>query len=103
LKLGICWDLFASFQPVLILICLSFRLSRFFDFHVMKLFRIKDIATFQALDVFCVFVPGDNSNPWVFAGGNHCFSRFGILVLFPQIVASFQAISNGFFGESLRS
>jgi len=55
----------------------------------MKLFGIKDIATFQALNIFGVFVPGDNSNPWMFAGGNHFFDRFEISMLFPQIVATF--------------
>lgn len=83
-------ELLARFQPLLILICVIFRLScRFFDCHVMKLFGIKDIATFQALNIFGVFVPGDNSNPWMFAGGNHFFDRFEISMLFPQIVATF--------------
>ena len=81
--------LFASFQFVLVLIRVILRLGRLLDFHVVKLFGIKDIATFQALHVFRVFVSGDNSNPWVFAGGNHCFSRFEISMLFPQIVAAF--------------
>jgi len=37
----------------------------------MKLFRIKYIAAFKALDKFCVFVAGNDANPGVFAGGNH--------------------------------
>jgi len=69
----------------------------------MKLFGIKDIATFQALNIFGVFVPGDNSNPWMFAGGNHFFDRFEISMLFPQIVATFLAISNRFLVNLLHS
>jgi len=46
-------------------------LGGFFDFHVVKLLGIKDFATFQALDELRVFVPGDNSNSRVFAGGGH--------------------------------
>jgi len=43
----------------------------FFYHHVVKFFRIKDFATFQALNKFGVFVPGDNSYSWMFAGGCH--------------------------------
>lgn len=42
-----------------------------FDFHVAKFFGIKYFATFQALDEFAFFVAGNDSNPWVFAGGSH--------------------------------
>ena len=52
-----------------------FLLDRFFDCHIVKLFGIKYIPTFKALDKFGVFVPGDNSNPGVFAGGNHCIQH----------------------------
>ena len=58
----------------LVIRSLVFLLGRFLDCHVVKFFRIEDIATFQALNIFGVFVAGNNSNPWVFAGGNH---RFG--------------------------
>jgi hypothetical protein len=37
----------------------------------VKFLGIEDIATFQAFNILGVFVSGDNSNPRVFAGGNH--------------------------------
>lgn len=55
----------------------SFLIGIFFLFggllnrHVMKLFRIKDIAALKTLDIFRVLMAGDNSNPGVFAGGSH--------------------------------
>jgi hypothetical protein len=47
------------------------RFDGFFDFHVVKLFGIKDFATFQTLDKLRVFVSGNNSYSRVFAGGGH--------------------------------
>src|ERR1700722_234815 len=44
-----------------------------FDRHVVKFFRIKDIPAFEALHVFRVLLAGNDSNPWVFAGGNHFY------------------------------
>ena len=46
-------------------------LDRLFNFHVVKLFRIKHIATFKALNKFRVFKAGNDANLRVFAGGNH--------------------------------
>jgi hypothetical protein len=66
----------------------------FFDRHIVKFFGIEDIATFQAFNIFRVFESGDNSYPWVFAGGNHCVWQVWIWKLLPQIVASFSTISN---------
>ena len=43
----------------------------FFNFHIVKLFRIKDFTTFQALDVLRVFVSGNDSYPGVFTDGWH--------------------------------
>jgi hypothetical protein len=60
-----------------------FRLSGFFNLHVTELVGVKDVATLQALDILGVFVPGNNSYPWVLADGCH---RFGIgldKLLFP--------------------
>ncbi len=48
-----------------------FRFGGFFDFHITKLFGIKDFATLQAFDKFNVFVPGDNAHSRVFADGRH--------------------------------
>ncbi|MFZ0306440.1 MAG: hypothetical protein WAL75_27385 [Terracidiphilus sp.] len=48
-----------------------FSLDGVFDFHVAKLFGIKNFATIQALDEFTVFVAGYDTNPGVFAGGSH--------------------------------
>ena len=52
-----------------------FFLRRFFNRHVVKLFRIKDIATFKTLNIFRVFVAGNNSYPRMFAGGDHLFMK----------------------------
>jgi len=54
-----------------------------FNLHVAELVGVKDLATLQALDIFGVFVPGNDSYPGVFADGGH---RFGIgldKLLFP--------------------
>ena len=58
---------------LLLVVCGTFLggFGGFFDRHIMELFGIKDFATFQALDEFTVFVPGDDSYPGVFAGGRH--------------------------------
>ncbi len=52
--------------------------SGFFDLHVAELFRVKDLATLQALDKLGVFVPGNDTYLWVLADGCH---RFGISCL----------------------
>ena len=41
------------------------------NFHIAELFRVKDLTTFQAFDKLRVFMPGDDSNLGVSAGGNH--------------------------------
>jgi len=61
----------------------------------VKFLGIEDIATFQAFNILGVFVSGDNSNPWVFAGGNHRIGQDWIWKLLPQIVATFSTNSNG--------
>jgi hypothetical protein len=48
-----------------------FGVGGVFNFHVAKLFGIKDFTTIQTLDKFRVFVAGYDSNPGVFAGGSH--------------------------------
>jgi hypothetical protein len=50
-----------------------FGFSVLFKLHVSKFFGVKDFATLQALDKLGVFVPGNDSNPGVFAGGSHRF------------------------------
>ena len=45
--------------------------SGVFNLHVAELFGVKDLATFQALDKFGVFLPGDDSYSGVSAGGCH--------------------------------
>ncbi len=59
-------------------------LGRFFDFHVTELFRVKNLATFQALDVFGVVVPGNNSNFRMLTNGRHRSREHRNLPLFPQ-------------------
>jgi hypothetical protein len=54
-----------------------FGFGGFFDLHVVKLFGVKDIATFQAFDIFRVFLPGDNTYAWVFADGGHGVDSIG--------------------------
>ena len=63
--------------------------DRFFDRHIVKLFGVKDFATLQAFDKLCVFMPGDDSYPGVFAGGGHRFFIRWNRMLFPPIVAAF--------------
>jgi hypothetical protein len=65
------------------------KISGFFNCHIVKLFRIKDFTTFQALDVLRVFVSGNDSYPGMFAGGRHRIVFRGIRMLFPPIVAAF--------------
>ena len=56
--------------------------SSLFNLHVTKLFGVKDLATFLAFDKLCVFMPGDDSDPGVFAGGCHLsWETFGIEAL----------------------
>jgi hypothetical protein len=67
-----------------------------FNLHVAELFGVKDLATFQALDKFGVFVPGNDSYPGVFADGGHHLEIGWIKYSFRQIVAVFSTIWNGF-------
>jgi hypothetical protein len=48
-----------------------FGLDRFFDFHVVKFFGVKDFATLQTLDKLHVVVPGDDTYSWMFADRCH--------------------------------
>ena len=43
----------------------------FFNLHVTELFGVKNFATLQALDILGVFVPGNDSYPWVLAEVSH--------------------------------
>lgn len=65
----------------------------FFNRHVMKFLGVKDFAAFQALNKFCVFVPGDDSYPGVFANGRHRFAIREVWMLFPPIAAVFSTKS----------
>ena len=66
-------------QAVLLIFGLFFfLLGRFFNRHVVKLFRIKHIATVETLHKLGVFVAGNDSNPGMFAGGNHRLEQAGI-------------------------
>ena len=58
-------------QRARLLLIFFFLLGRFLDRHIVKFFGIKYIPALKALDELGVFVSGDNSNPGVFAGGNH--------------------------------
>ena len=55
----------------LLVVFLRFLLDGLFDSHVVKFFRIKYIATLQALNVLGIFMSGNNSDSRVFAGGSH--------------------------------
>ena len=48
-----------------------FGSSRLFNLHIAKLFGIEDFATLQALDKLGVFVPGNDPDFGMFAGGCH--------------------------------
>lgn len=43
----------------------------FFAFHVFVLDGIEDVAAGLALDIFCVFIAGDDAHDGVFAGSKH--------------------------------
>jgi hypothetical protein len=45
-----------------------------FNFHIAKLFGIKDFATLEAFDELCVIVPGDDAHARVSAQGSHDFN-----------------------------
>jgi hypothetical protein len=70
--------------------------SALFDLHVAELLGVKDLATLQALDILGVFVPGNDTYPWVLADGCHCFGVGSIKSSFRQIVAVFSTILNGY-------
>ena len=74
--------------------------SGVFDFHVAKLFGIKDFTTIQALDEFTVFVAGNDSNPGMFAGGKHRSYIERKIAFFAGIVARFSLIAKAYFVES---
>lgn len=63
-------------QPVPTTSALGFRFRllgghSLFNFHVVKLFRVKDFAAFQALDKFDIIMPGNDADAGVFANGGH--------------------------------
>ena len=62
-----------------------FRSSRVFNLHIAKLFGIEDLATFQALDVLGVVVPGNDPDLGVSAGG--CHRSQGLMNLQPSRAA----------------
>ncbi len=82
----------AGVEAVLYFVLRFLCFDGFFNLHISELFGVKDLATFQALDKFGVFEPGNDSYPWVFADGGH---RLGIGLenySFRQIVAVFSRI-----------
>jgi len=48
-----------------------FASCRVFDFHVVELFRVENLATLQALDKLGVVVPGDDPDLGMLAGCRH--------------------------------
>ena len=58
----------------------QFNFCRIFDFHVAKLFRVKDFATLQALNELGVLVAGDDAYFGMSAGSCHrCYSELRML------------------------
>ena len=53
-------------------LCL-FGFHAFLNFHILKLFRIENLAAFQAFDKFRVFVPRYDANSRMLAYGGHNF------------------------------
>jgi hypothetical protein len=70
--------------------------SGFFNLHIAELFGVKDLATLQALDIFGVFVPGNDAYPGVLADGCHWFGIGWKNYSFRQIVSVFLIIWNGY-------
>jgi hypothetical protein len=42
-----------------------------FDLHVAKFLRVEDLATLKALNELVVFMPGNDPDPGMSAGGGH--------------------------------
>ena len=63
-----------------------FRLDGLFDLHVVEFLGIEDFATLQALDKFCIIMPGHNTNSWMFASRCHGFSSIGSDRSHPQSI-----------------
>ena len=72
------------------------RFSGFFNLHIAKLLGVKDLATLQALDIFGVFVPGNDTYLGVLADCCHRFGFVKVNYSFRKIVAVFSTIWNGF-------
>jgi hypothetical protein len=68
-----------SFEWTLGIVREIFRSSRVFNLHIAKLFGIEDLATFQALDILGVVVPGNDPDLGVSAGG--CHRSQGLMIL----------------------
>jgi hypothetical protein len=87
------WPAARAISGLLVVRDRFFLVGGFLNHHVVKFIGVKDFATFQAFDIFSVVVPGNNSYPRVFAGGNHR-SFLSSKVLFPPIVAAFSSFSS---------
>jgi len=71
-----------------------------FDLHVAELLGVKNLATLQTLDKLHVFVPGDDSNLGMSAGGSHR-SRFSFeIVLLPPDCSRFSSNAKAHLFES---
>jgi hypothetical protein len=62
-----------TFWRLLLVLREIFRISDFFNRHIVKLLGVKDFAAFQALNKFSILVSGDDSYPRVFANSRHRF------------------------------
>jgi len=62
------------------------------NLHIPEFFGIEDLSALQAFDELGVFMPGDDSYLWVFAGGRHCLWIEWGCCSFRKIVAVFCAI-----------
>jgi|SRR5580658_6404417 hypothetical protein len=71
-----------------------------FDLHVAELLGVKNLATLQTLDKLHVFVPGDDSNLGMSAGGSHR-SRFSVeIMLLPPDCSRFSSNAKAHLFES---
>lgn len=69
--------------------------SGFFNLHVSEFLSVKNFATLQALDIFSIFMPGDDSYFGMFTGGCHQYLGYSFRCSFRQIVAGFPTNLNG--------
>ena len=69
--------------------------SGLFNLHVSEFLSVKNFATLQALDIFRIFMSGDDSYFGMFTGGCHQYLGCSFRCSFREIVAGIPINLNG--------